>query len=78
MNLGRKALGDVPITGNTFSNNLFDGLQGGPKNSLMTQNTFDGNGRHGLLLTGFGSTSTDAGVRSNTVTQNCFTGNGLL
>jgi hypothetical protein len=78
VNLGRKAWGDGPINGNTFSNNLFDGLQGGPKSSTISQNTFDGNGRSGLALTGFGSTSTDAGARSNTITQNCFTGNGFL
>ena len=77
VNLGRKAWGDGPITGNTFRNNVFDGLQGGPKNSLITLNTFDSNGRHGLALTGFSSTSADAGARSNTVTQNCFTGNGF-
>jgi len=77
VNLGRKAWGDGPITGNTFSNNALDGLQGGPKNSTISQNTFDGNGRNGLTLTGFSSTSADAGARSNTVSYNCFTRNGL-
>jgi len=46
VNLGSRAWGDGPITGNTFSNNLLDGLQGGPKGSPTTplpisQNTFD-------------------------------------
>src|SRR2546421_3434875 len=78
VNLGRLAWGDGPITGNTFSNNLFDGLQGGPKNSAISQNIFDSNGRNGLLLTGFGGTTNPArGAQGNTVTQNCFTGNGF-
>src|SRR5207247_1226272 len=80
VNLGRLAWGDGPISGNTFSNNLFDGLQGGPKNSLITQNTFDSNGRHGLALTSFSavvSTDPNRGAQGNTVTQNCFTANGF-
>ncbi|MBI2357716.1 MAG: right-handed parallel beta-helix repeat-containing protein [Deltaproteobacteria bacterium] len=79
VNLGRKAWGDGPITANTFSNNLFDGLQGGPKDSLITQNDFDSNGRSGLALTGFGGTTDPTrGAQGNTVAQNCFTGNGFL
>src|SRR2546426_456050 len=78
VNLGRLAWGDGPISGNTFSNNVFDGLQGGPKNSAISKNTFDSNGRNGLLLTGFGGTTDPArGAQGNTVTQNCFTGNGF-
>jgi len=78
VNLGRKAWGDGPITGNTFSNNLFDGLQGGPRNSLITKNTFANNGGNGLGLTGFGgATDSTRGAQFNTITQNCFTGNGL-
>jgi hypothetical protein len=79
VNLGRLAWGDGDISNNTFSNNLFDGLQGGPKNSLITQNTFDGNGRNGLALTSFGNTTDPArGAQNNTITQNCFTRNGFL
>ncbi len=80
-NLGRLAWGDGPITGNTFSNNVGDGLQGGPKNSLISQNIFDSNGHTGLALTGFSitpSTDPNRGAQNNTVTQNCFTGNGFL
>ena len=84
-NLGRGAWGDGPISGNTFSNNLFDGLQGGPKNSLISQNTFDNNGRSGLALTSFGNVNPNfsgpgatAGAQGNTITQNCFTANGFL
>jgi hypothetical protein len=77
-NLGRFAWGDGPISGNTFSNNRFDGLQGGPRNSLITLNSFDGNGRDGLVLTGFGGTTDPTrGAQGNTITKNCFTANGF-
>jgi hypothetical protein len=84
VNLGRGAWGDGPIRGNTFSNNVGDGLQGGPKNSLITQNTFDSNGHHGLALTSFGNVNPNfsgpgmtAGAQGDMITQNCFTGNGF-
>lgn len=84
-NLGRGAWGGGPISGNTFSNNRFDGLQGGPKNSLISENTFDNNGRSGLALTSFGNvnpnfsgTGMTAGAQGNNIAQNCFTGNGFL
>ena len=80
VNLGRLAWGDGPISANTFSDNAFDGLQGGPKNSLISANSFDNNGRSGLALTGFSLTpSTDPtrGAQGNTITQNCFTANGF-
>ena len=84
-NLGRGAWGDGPISNNTFSDNLFDGLQGGPKNSLISQNTFDNNGRSGLALTSFGNVNPNfsgigmtAGAQFNTIIQNCFTANGFL
>ncbi len=83
-NLGRGAWGDGSITGNTFSNNVFDGLQGGPKNSVISQNTFDSNGGNGLSLTSFGNVNpnfsgpgTTAGAQKDTITQNCFIGNGF-
>jgi len=84
VNLGSRAWGDGPITGNTFSNNLLDGLQGGPKGSPTTplpisQNTFDSNGRSGLALTSFGNATDPArGAQYTTITQNCFTANGFL
>jgi len=78
VNLGSRAWGDGPISGNTFSNNAFDGLQGGPKNTMITQNTFDRNGRNGLGLTSFANTTDPTrGAQNNTVTQNCFTRNGF-
>jgi hypothetical protein len=78
VNLGSRAWGDGPISGNTFSNNRFDGLQGGPKNTRISQNTFDGNGRSGLALTSFGNIIDPArGAQNDTITQNCFTGNGF-
>jgi hypothetical protein len=84
-NLGRGAWGDGPISGNTFSDNLFDGLQGGPKNSLISANSFDNNGRSGLALTSFGNVNPNfsgvgmtAGAQFNNITQNCFTANGFF
>ena len=82
MNLGRFAFGSLaaPVPGpyagtiinNTFSNNAFDGLQGGVQHTLITQNTFSGNGRSGLALTGFGGT-TDAtrSTRTPTSSRTC-------
>jgi hypothetical protein len=78
INLGSRAWGDGPIRGNTISNNAFDGLQGGMKNSVISENTFDRNGRHGLALTSFGNTTDSArGAQNNTIQMNCFTGNGF-
>ena len=84
-NLGRGAWGDGPIRGNTFSDSAFDGLQGGPKNSLISENTFDNNGRSGLALTSFGNVNPNfsgigmtAGAQFNDIRQNCFIANGFL
>ena len=84
-NLGRGAWGDGPISGNTFSDNRFDGLQGGPKNSLISANSFDNNGRVGLALTSFGNVNPNfsgpgmtAGAQGNNIRQNCFTANGFV
>ena len=77
VNIGTRALANATISGNTFSGSLFDGLQGGPKDTLITQNTFTTNGRHGLALTSFGNAGTDRGAQNTTVTLNCFTGNGF-
>ena len=84
-NLGRGAWGDGPISGNTFSDSVFDGLQGGPKNSLISANTFNNNGRVGLALTSFGNVNPNfsgpgmtAGAQFNDIRQNCFTANGFV
>jgi hypothetical protein len=80
VNLGRLAWGDGPISGNVIRNNTFDGLQGGPKNSQITDNWFHNNGRNGLALTAFAAmTSTDPtrGAQNNTVELNCYTSNGF-
>ena len=78
VNLGSRAWGDGPITGNMFSRNNFDGLQGGPRDSTISLNSFDANGRSGLALTSFGNTTDPArGAQRNTITQNCFSGNGF-
>jgi hypothetical protein len=75
-NIGRKAIEDGEISGNTFKDNTFDGLQGGPLNTLISGNTFSGNGRSGLALTGFGgSGDSTRGAQGNSVTNNCFSGN---
>ena len=76
-NIGSRAWGDGDITGNTFSNNDFDGLQGGPLNALIGKNLFDSNGRHGLALTSFGNTTDPTrGAQKNRIELNCFTRNG--
>ena len=78
-NLGSRAWGDGPIGNNTFSDNRSDGLQGGPRNSVISANTFDSNGRSGLALTSFGNTTDPArGAQFNDIRQNCFTGNGFV
>jgi hypothetical protein len=77
VNLGGRAWGDGPISGNTFSNNRFDGLQGGPRDSRISDNWFDNNGRSGLAFTSFGNAAADRGAQRNTVELNCVTRNGF-
>ncbi len=81
-NLGRFAFVDGSITNNVFSNNAYDGLQGGIQNTTISGNTFDGNGRFGLALTGFGGSSDPTrGAQNCTITGNTFSNNadtGLL
>lgn len=83
MNLGTRAFGSLtaPNTGtisnNTFSNNLFDGLQGGIQNTRIAGNVFSNNGRSGLALTSFGNTGADRGAQNCTITCNTITGNGF-
>jgi hypothetical protein len=79
VNLGSRAWGDGPISGNTFSNNRFDGLQGGPRDSRIEDNWFDNNRRSGLAFTSFGNTTDPArGAQRNRVELNCFTRNGTI
>ena len=78
VNLGTRAWGDGPISGNVFSLNNFDGLQGGPRDALISDNWFDLNGRHGLALTSFGNLDPLRGAQNNTVEINCFTRNGFI
>jgi Concanavalin A-like lectin/glucanases superfamily/HYR domain len=78
MNLGRFAFEFGEISLNTFTNNSFDGLQGGIQNSTIQGNKFTGNGRSGISLTGFGGAG-DAtrGAQDNVIQCNTFTGNGF-
>lgn len=77
-NVGTRAIEFATIEHNTFSNNAYDGLQGGIKGSLISQNSFSNNGRAGLRLTGFGSNDPTKGAQSNTIKNNCFLDNGLV
>lgn len=83
MNLGTRAFGSLTlpnagtISNNAFSNNNFDGLQGGIQHVVVSGNNFTANGRHGIALTSFGNMGADRGAQNSSVTQNCFTGNGF-
>ncbi len=78
MNMGKRALEGATISNNTFRNDAYDGLIGGPKDTLITQNVFENNGRRGLRLTAFTDADAAKGPINTTVTQNCFTGNGFV
>jgi hypothetical protein len=65
------------IVDNVFSNNLVDGLQGGPQHVLVARNTFSGNGRHGIALTSFGNTAADRGAQNSLIRSNTVVGNGF-
>ena len=77
VNLGESSWEFASITGNTFRMNTFAGLTGGPADSTITMNTFDGNGRVGLELTSFSSGVATDGAQRNTITKNTVTANGL-
>ena len=49
MNIGSRSLQTATISLNEFKDNDFDGIQGGPKDSFIQQNIFDGNDRWALL-----------------------------
>src|SRR4029079_9323531 len=74
-NIGKRSLQNATISNNEFNNNDFDGLQGGPKDSLITQNTFANNGRSGLALTSFSDLDPLKGAQNSNVTENNFFGN---
>jgi len=78
-NLGRFSWEFADISDNIFKDNSFPGLQGGIQNSTIENNTFEGNGRGGLELTGFGGAGDSTrGAQFNTITHNTFIGNGFL
>ncbi|MEY4747156.1 MAG: hypothetical protein RLZZ416_205 [Candidatus Parcubacteria bacterium] len=77
VNLGSRSWEFADIFGNTFKNNSFDGLQGGPATTTVMNNVFDGNGRSGLALTSFGNTSAGRGAFADTISFNTFVGNGV-
>lgn len=74
-NLGTRAFEFGTITQNIFSNNDFDGLQGGIQNSTISRNTFSNNGRSGLALTSFGNMGADRGAQNTLITENFFSNN---
>src|SRR4030095_11248726 len=84
MNLGSRSFGTLAapvlgpyggyITNNTFSNNAFDGIQGGIQHVLVAGNTFTNNGRSGIALTSFGNMGADRGAQFSDITQNIFSG----
>ena len=81
-NLGSRAFEYGTISGNTISNNLGPGLQGGIQHSTISGNSFLSNGnnpsyapRGGLELTSFGNTAVDRGAQNTAITSNYFSGN---
>ena len=74
MNLGSRSFNNGSIVQNTFTGNSTNGLQGGPKNSLIARNTFNNTG-NGLVFTSFGNAGLDRGAQNNTVTENVFLNN---
>jgi hypothetical protein len=86
MNLGSRSFGTLaaPVLGtyggtisnNTFSNNAFDGVQGGFQHVLVSGNTFVNNGRSGIALTSFGNLGADRGAQNSVIISNTFSGNG--
>ena len=77
INMGSRSFDSGVIAMNTFTNNGFDGLQGGPKDSLIVSNFFVDNKRWGLALTSFGNLTVGRGATNNIVTCNTFIGNGF-
>jgi nitrous oxidase accessory protein NosD len=75
INAGSRSLDGATISNNEFKDNDFDGFQGGPKDSLITQNTFSGNDRWGVSLTSFGNMTAGRGAINSTVSENFFSNN---
>ncbi|MBK6768225.1 MAG: hypothetical protein IPG72_04205 [Ardenticatenales bacterium] len=78
VNIGSRAVEDAVFSNNVFRLNGFDGLQGGPIRTTFTGNTFDRNGRSGLVMTSFGNQTAGRGSSFVTISQNCFVDNGLV
>ena len=88
MNLGRASFGSAgaPVLGayagtisnNIFSNNAFDGIQGGLQHVLVTRNKFTSNGRNGIGLSCVTSCAAGRGAHDTDITCNEFSGNGFL
>lgn len=74
-NVGKRSLLNATISENEFRDNTNDGLQGGPKDSLITRNVFSGNDRWGLALTSFSDMAVGKGAINNTVSENFFSNN---
>ncbi len=74
-NFGKRALDGAEVSLNTFEGNDYDGLQGGPKDTDITQNRFVDNGRSGVALTSFGDADPNKGAQNCVITQNFFSGN---
>jgi hypothetical protein len=67
----------MSIARNTFANNGLDGLQGGMQSSVIDGNTFNDNGRYGLLLTSFGDSDPGSGAQDNSIVNNCIASNDV-
>ncbi|MCZ7525472.1 MAG: right-handed parallel beta-helix repeat-containing protein [Acidimicrobiia bacterium] len=79
MDLGRASVDMGVVAENVLGPNAWAGLQGGPRGTRITGNTFRDNGWAGLALTGYGGADDpDRGAQDNTVEHNTFTGNGML
>jgi hypothetical protein len=77
INSGGRSFQSVTFSNNVVSDNLLDGFQGGPKDSMFTNNVFSNNGRSGILLTSFGNMTAGYGAQNTTFKQNVITSNGL-
>lgn len=78
MLIGVRALDGATISGNRFVNAGYDGILGGPKDTLITENVFEGNGRAGITFRNWNDSDVAKGAVGNTVSQNCFAGNGYV
>ncbi|MEO6724794.1 MAG: right-handed parallel beta-helix repeat-containing protein, partial [Blastocatellia bacterium] len=77
INSGSRSFLSVTFSNNTINDNVFDGYQGGPKDSTLINNTFNANGRSGIALTSFGNMAADSGAQNTKIKQNLISGNGF-